>query len=91
MICHGDFLNPARDYEHVNDNVPNFGAYGDIMNGDRKMYVVRTPYAIADGLAGQRTLILPSGWEVPDGFKASGPSSAMRPMRWRSATSSTSR
>lgn len=47
VICHGDFLNPTRDYEHRNDNVPNFGAYGDIMIRDRKMYVVRTPYAIA--------------------------------------------
>lgn len=72
VICHGDFLNPTRDYEHVNDNVPNFGAYGDIMIRDRKMYVVRTPYALADGLAGQRTLILPSGWDVPDAFKAVG-------------------
>lgn len=72
VLCHGDFLNPARDYVHVNDNVPNFGAYGDIMIRDRKMYVVRTPYAIADGLAGHRTLVLPSGWAVPEGFKAVG-------------------
>ncbi|HEY2283419.1 MAG TPA: hypothetical protein VGH60_07705 [Solirubrobacteraceae bacterium] len=72
VICHGDFLNPARDYEHVNDNVPNFGVYGDIMIRDRKMYVVRTPYAIAEGLAGQRTLVLPSGWAVPDSFKPVG-------------------
>lgn len=72
VVCHGDFLNPARDYEHVNDNVPNFGSYGDIMIRDRKMYVVRTPYAIAEGLAGQRTLVLPQGWDVPDGFKAVG-------------------
>lgn len=72
VVCHGDFLNPVRDYVHRNDNVPNFGAYGDIMIRDRKMYVVRTPYAIAAGLAGQRTLVLPAGWEVPDGFKAVG-------------------
>lgn len=72
VICHGDFLNPSRDYEHRNDNVPNFGAYGDIMIRDRKMYVVRTPYALADGLAGQRTLVLPSGWEAPEGFRAVG-------------------
>lgn len=72
VICHGDFLNPMRDYEHRNDNVPNFGAYGDIMIRDRKMYVVRTPYAIADGLAAQRTLLLPSGWDEPDGFKTVG-------------------
>lgn len=72
VICHGDFLNPMRDYEHRNDNVPNFGSYGDIMIRDRKMYVVRTPYHIVDGLAGLRTLIVPSGWDVPDGFKAVG-------------------
>jgi len=72
VFCHGDFLNPARDYVHRNENVPNFGAYGDIMIRDRKMYVVRTPYAIADGLAGQRTLILPADWSLPTGFKAVG-------------------
>jgi hypothetical protein len=72
VLCHGDLLNPTRDYEHRNDNVPNFGAYGDIMIRDRKMYVVRTPYAIADGLAGQRTLVLPASWDVPEGFKAVG-------------------
>lgn len=72
VVCHGDFLNPARDYVHVNDNVPNFGAYGDIMIRDRKMYVVRTPYALATGLAGQRTLLLPAGWDVPHGFKTVG-------------------
>jgi hypothetical protein len=65
VICHGDLLNPTRDYVHRNENVPNFGAYGDIMIRDRKMYVVRTPYSIAEGLAGQRTLILPSGWSAP--------------------------
>jgi hypothetical protein len=72
VVCHGDFLNPTRDYVHRNQNVPNFGAYGDIMIRDRKMYVVRTPYAIADGLAGRRTLILPSGSDVPAGFQAVG-------------------
>jgi hypothetical protein len=72
VVCHGDFLNPARDYEHRNQNVPNFGAYGDIMIRDRKMYVVRTPYAIADGLVERRTLILPSGSDVPAGFQAVG-------------------
>ncbi len=72
VVCHGDFLNPSRDYVHRNLNVPNFGAYGDIMIRDRKMYVVRTPYAIADGLAGRRTLILPSGSCVPDEFEAVG-------------------
>jgi len=72
VVCHGDFLNPTRDYVHRNQNVPNFGAYGDIMIRDRKMYVVRTPYALTAGLDGQRTLILPSGSDVPNGFQAVG-------------------
>jgi hypothetical protein len=50
MICHGDFLNPMRGYIHLNCNIPTFGAYGDIMISDRKMYVVRTPYHIAEGM-----------------------------------------
>ncbi len=36
------------------------------------MYAVRTPYAIADGLAGRRTLILPSESNIPAGFQAVG-------------------
>lgn len=39
---------------------------------DRKMYVVRTPHALAEGLDGRRTLILPSGWDTPNGFQAVG-------------------
>jgi hypothetical protein len=72
VICHGDFLNPMRDYEHENKNIPTFGAYGDIMIRDRKMYVVKTPYRIADGLAGERTLIVPAETEVPDGLHLAG-------------------
>jgi hypothetical protein len=72
VICHGDFLNPANDYIHENKSLKTFGAYGDIMIRDRKMYVVKTPYAIADGLAGRRTLILPAGDPVPDGLVAVG-------------------
>jgi hypothetical protein len=72
VICHGDFLNPISDYEHRNESVRNWGGYGDIMIRDRKMYVVRTPYDIADGVAGNRTLILPAGWVIPDGLKSVG-------------------
>ena len=42
-----------------------FGSYGDIMIRDRKMYVAPTPYAIADGLTGTRTLIVPADWAIP--------------------------
>jgi hypothetical protein len=72
VICHGDFIDPTRGYVHRNDNVPNFGAYGDVMIRDRKMYTPRTPHALADGLAGRRTLILPSGSDVPAGFQPVG-------------------
>ncbi len=66
MICHGDVLNPRRGYVHRNRSFRTFGGYGDIMIRDRKMYVVRTPYDIAEGLAGRRTLIVPAGEQVPD-------------------------
>lgn len=68
VISHGDFLNPMRGYVHLNRNIPTFGAYGDIMIRDRKMYVVRTPYNLATGVADQRTLILPAGEPAPDGL-----------------------
>ena len=61
VICHGDFLNAHHDYVHENKSFRQFGSYGGIMIRDRKMYVPRTPYALATGLDGQRTLILPAG------------------------------
>ena len=48
-----------HEYVHKNKSVKGFGTYGDLMIRDRKMYVVPTPFRIADGLAHQRTLILP--------------------------------
>lgn len=66
VICHGDMLNPTRGYIHRNRSFRTFGGYGDIMIRDRKMYVVRTPYDIAEGLAEQRTLIVPAAESVPD-------------------------
>lgn len=65
VICHGDFLNADHEYEHENKNIKGFGTYGDIMIRDRKMYVCPTPYAIAEGLTGTRTLILPRSFK-PD-------------------------
>ena len=64
VICHGDFLNADHDYSHKNKNVRGFGSYGDIMIRDRKMYVVPTPFALTDGTTGQRTLILPRGFQA---------------------------
>jgi hypothetical protein len=72
VICHGDFLNADREYVHKNDSFRDFGSYGDIMVRDRKMYVVRTPYHIASGLAGHRTLILPASAGDIDGLEIVG-------------------
>jgi hypothetical protein len=72
VVCHADLLNPMRDYEHRNLNIPTFGAYGDLMIRDRKMYVVRTPYDIAEGTVDSRTLILPAGEAAPEGLVAVG-------------------
>lgn len=68
VICHGDFLNADHNYVHKNKNVKGFGSYGDIMIRDRKMYVVPTPFHIADGLAHHQTLILPANIKVDKNF-----------------------
>jgi len=39
---------------------------------DRKMYVAPTPYAIATGLTGVRTLVVPADFKKPDGFREVG-------------------
>ena len=49
VIAHGDFLNASHEYVHKNKSVKGFGTYGDLMIRDRKMYVVPTPFRIADG------------------------------------------
>lgn len=72
VFCHGDFLNADHDYVHKNRSVKGFGSYGDIMIRDRKMYVAPTPFAIADDLTGTRTLLVPSTWNAPEGFKQVG-------------------
>lgn len=72
VLCHGDFLNADHDYVHKNKSVKGFGSYGDIMIRDRKMYVAPTPFAVADGLTGTRTLLVPSSWKAPKGFKKVG-------------------
>jgi hypothetical protein len=72
VICHGDFLNADHDYVHKNKSVKGFGSYGDIMIRDRKMYVAPTPYAIANGFTGTRTLVIPADRRPPKGFKPVG-------------------
>ncbi len=63
VLFHGDFLNANHEYVHENKHITGFGSYGDVMIRDRKMYVAPTPFALTDGTAGQRTLILPSDAE----------------------------
>ena len=72
VICHGDFLNADHGYIHKNKSVKGFGSYGDILIRDRKMYVAPTPFAVAKGLTGTRTLIIPLSWKQPVGFKKVG-------------------
>ncbi len=68
VLTHGDFLNADHEYVHKNKSVKGFGTYGDLMIRDRKMYVVPTPFRLADGLAHQRTLILPAEQEPGSDF-----------------------
>lgn len=72
VLCHGDFLNADHEYKHKNKSVKGFGSYGDIMIRDRKMYVAPTPFAIADGLTGARTLMIPSAWGHLHGLQKVG-------------------
>jgi hypothetical protein len=72
VLCHGDFLNADHEYIHKNKSVKGFGSYGDIMIRDRKMYVAPTPYAVADGLTGARTILVPSAWKAPKTLKPVG-------------------
>jgi hypothetical protein len=72
VICHGDFLNADHEYTHENKSVRGFGSYGDVLIRDRKMYVVPTPFRLVEGVAHQRTLILPSEKEPGDHFTEVG-------------------
>ena len=66
VVCHGSFLNADNIYVHKNKSFRGFGSYGDILVRDRKMYVAPTPFALADGTAHHRTLILPVDTPVDD-------------------------
>ena len=66
VVCHGSFLNADNTYVHKNKHFKGFGSYGDIMVRDRKMYVAPTPFALADGTANRRTLIIPKDHKVDD-------------------------
>ena len=66
VICHGSFLNADNTYIHKNDSFMGIGSYGDIRVRDRKMYVAPTPFALVEGTAHRRTLILPATHEVAE-------------------------
>lgn len=63
IVCHGSFLNADSAYVHENKSFRGFGAYGDILVRDRKMYVVPTPFSLLNGATGLATLILPDSHE----------------------------
>jgi hypothetical protein len=65
VICHGDFLNADREPHRRNKSVKGFGSYGDILIRARRMYVVPTPFHLAEGLAHRQTHILPSEMSAP--------------------------
>lgn len=64
VLCHGSFLNADNAYVHQNKSFRGFGSYGDILVRDRKMYVAPTPFALAEGTAHRRTLIVPADHAV---------------------------
>lgn len=66
VICHGSFLNADNTYVHKNQSFRGFGSYGDILVRDRKMYVAPTPFALSEGTAHRRTLILPENHPADD-------------------------
>jgi hypothetical protein len=68
VLCHGSFLNADNTYVHKNKSFRGFGSYGDILIRDRKMYVAPTPFALVEGTAHRRTLILPEDHPVDDGL-----------------------
>jgi hypothetical protein len=72
VVCHGDFLNADHEYVHENKSFKGFGTYGDLMVRDRKMYVIPTPFALVDGAAGHRTLILPEDAPVSSAVQSVG-------------------
>jgi len=68
VICHGDFLNADHEYVHGNRSIKGFGTYGDIMIRDRKMYVAPTPFGLLNGVAHQRTLVVPESLRLDNEY-----------------------
>ena len=72
VVCHGSFLNADNTYVHENKSFRGFGSYGDLLVRDRKMYVAPTPFALAEGTAHRRTLVLPADMSVDVSLKEIG-------------------
>jgi hypothetical protein len=72
VLCHGSFLNADNDYVHKNRSFRGFGTYGDILVRDRKMYVCPTPFALTEGVAHRRTLIVPADHPIEEGLTEIG-------------------
>ena len=72
VVCHGSFLNADNTYVHENKSFRGFGSYGDLLVRDRKMYVAPTPFALAEGTAHRRTLVLPADMSVDVDLKEIG-------------------
>ncbi|MDQ8755729.1 hypothetical protein RCO27_05755 [Sphingosinicella sp. LHD-64] len=68
VLCHGSLLNADNAYVHLNKSFRGFGSYGDILVRDRKMYVAPTPFALVQGTAHRRTLIVPADEDVGADF-----------------------
>lgn len=68
VLCQGSLLNADNTYLHKNKSFRGFGSFGDILVRDRKMYVAPTPFALAEGTAHRRTLIVPAGERVDPEF-----------------------
>jgi hypothetical protein len=72
VLCHGSFINPGPAVVSPNKSIRGFGGYGDILIRNRRMYVPPTPYALARGAEGTRTLIAPAGIDVGAGLEEVG-------------------
>ena len=60
------FKTQTMAYFNKNKSFRGFGSYGDILVRDQKMYVAPTPFALAEGTAHRRTLIVPDNIPVDE-------------------------
>jgi hypothetical protein len=58
VLCAASFLNTETYNANKNQSFHGAGSYGDIKVRDRRMYVCKTPFSLAEGTTDQITLIL---------------------------------